>query len=159
MNYEKKDEEEKEEDFYAYVIAIYIHVYPCNLWLKNRKKNWFSMTTVSKDQEERIEKHSFQAEVTQLLDIVVHSLYTNKEIFVRELVSNASDALEKLRHVQLVEKEIFDDKLDLEINLTTDETAGTITIQDFGVGMSRAELVENLGTIAHSGSNAFLKNH
>ncbi len=117
------------------------------------------MTTISKDQEkeERIEEHSFQAEVTQLLDIVVHSLYTNKEIFVRELVSNASDALEKLRHVQLVEKEIFDDKLELEINLTTDEMAGTITFQDFGVGMNRAELVENLGTIAHSGSKAFLQ--
>jgi len=99
----------------------------------------------------------FQAEIKQLLDIVIHSLYTEKEIFVRELVSNASDALEKLRHLQLTEKEIFDDKLDLEINLTTDDKAKTFTIQDFGVGMTRAELVENLGTIAHSGSKAFLK--
>jgi TNF receptor-associated protein 1 len=99
----------------------------------------------------------FQAEIKQLLDIVIHSLYTEKEIFVRELVSNASDALEKLRHLQLTEKEIFDDKLDLEINLATDDKAKTFTIQDFGVGMTRAELVENLGTIAHSGSKAFLK--
>jgi TNF receptor-associated protein 1 len=99
----------------------------------------------------------FQAEIKQLLDIVVHSLYTEKEIFVRELVSNSSDALEKLRHLQLTEKEIYDDKLDLEINLTTDDKAKTLTIQDFGVGMTRAELVENLGTIAHSGSKAFLK--
>lgn len=103
------------------------------------------------------EKHSFQAEVQQLLDIVVHSLYTDREIFVRELVSNASDALEKLRHTQITEKEIFDDKLPLEITLSTDENANTITIQDFGVGMNREELVENLGTIAHSGSRAFLK--
>ena len=103
------------------------------------------------------EKHEFQAEVKQLLDIVINSLYTNKEIFVRELVSNASDALEKLRHMQLVEKEIFDDRLELEINITTDETAGTLTIQDFGIGMAREELVENLGTIAHSGSKAFLQ--
>ncbi|HEX2099040.1 MAG TPA: molecular chaperone HtpG [Candidatus Synoicihabitans sp.] len=99
----------------------------------------------------------FQAEIKQLLDIVIHSLYTEKEIFVRELVSNASDALEKLRHLQLTEKEIFDDRLELEINLTTDDKAKTITIQDFGVGMTREELVENLGTIAHSGSKAFLK--
>ena len=103
------------------------------------------------------QKFEFQAEIKQLLDIVIHSLYTEKEIFVRELVSNASDALEKLRHLQLVEKEIFDDKLELEINVTTDDKAKTLTIQDFGVGLTRAELVENLGTIAHSGSKAFLK--
>lgn len=103
------------------------------------------------------EKHEFQAEVKQLLDIVVHSLYTDKDIFIRELVSNASDALEKFRHVQITEKEIYDANLDLEINITTDEKAKTVTIQDFGVGMTEAELVENLGTIAHSGSKAFLE--
>ncbi|HXQ80389.1 MAG TPA: molecular chaperone HtpG [Opitutaceae bacterium] len=99
----------------------------------------------------------FQAEIKQLLDIVVHSLYTEKEIFVRELVSNASDALEKQRHLQLTEKGVYDDKLALEINITTDDKAKTFTIQDFGLGMTQAELVENLGTIAHSGSKAFLK--
>jgi TNF receptor-associated protein 1 len=103
------------------------------------------------------QKFEFQAEIKQLLDIVIHSLYTEKEIFVRELVSNASDALEKLRHLQLTEKDIYDDKLDLEINVTTDDKAKTITIQDFGIGMTREELVQNLGTIAHSGSKAFLK--
>lgn len=103
------------------------------------------------------QKYEFQAEISQLLDIVTHSLYTEKEIFIRELVSNASDALEKLRHTQLTEKEIFDDQLTLEINVTTDDKAKTITIQDFGIGMTRAELIENLGTIAHSGSKAFLK--
>ena len=103
------------------------------------------------------QKFEFQAEIRQLLDIVIHSLYTEKEIFVRELVSNASDALEKLRHLQFTEKEIFDDRLPPEINLTTDDAAKTFTIQDFGVGMTRAELIENLGTIAHSGSKAFLK--
>ncbi|WP_043587279.1 molecular chaperone HtpG [Geminisphaera colitermitum] len=101
----------------------------------------------------------FQAEIKQLLDIVIHSLYTEKEIFVRELVSNASDALEKLRHLQLTEKDIQDASRDLEISLTTDDkaTPKTLTIQDTGLGMTRAELVENLGTIAHSGSKAFLK--
>ncbi len=99
----------------------------------------------------------FQAEIKQLLDIVIHSLYTEKEIFVRELVSNASDALEKMRHTGLTEKEVFDDKAEAEINITTDDKAKTFTIQDFGVGMTRSELVENLGTIAHSGSKAFVK--
>jgi TNF receptor-associated protein 1 len=99
----------------------------------------------------------FQAEIKQLLDIVIHSLYTEKEIFVRELVSNASDALEKQRHLQLTEKAIYDDKLELEINITTDDKAKTFTIQDFGIGMTHDELVENLGTIAHSGSKAFVK--
>jgi len=99
----------------------------------------------------------FQAEIKQLLDIVIHSLYTEKEIFVRELVSNASDALEKMRHLQVTEKGVFDEKLELEINITTDDKAKTFTIQDFGIGMTQAELVENLGTIAHSGSKAFVK--
>ncbi|MEI8088603.1 MAG: molecular chaperone HtpG [Opitutaceae bacterium] len=103
------------------------------------------------------QKFEFQAEIKQLLDIVIHSLYTEKEIFVRELVSNASDALEKLRHTQITEKDIFEDKAELAINVTTDDKAKTLTIEDFGIGMTRAELVENLGTIAHSGSKQFLK--
>ncbi|MGA1205032.1 MAG: molecular chaperone HtpG [Opitutales bacterium] len=105
--------------------------------------------------EKNIENHTFQAEVRQLLDIVIHSLYTDKEIFIRELVSNASDSLEKLRHYELSGESIHDDKLPLEINITTDDTAGTITIQDYGIGMTHDELVENIGTIAKSGSKAF----
>ncbi|MDI1336295.1 MAG: molecular chaperone HtpG [Lacunisphaera sp.] len=103
------------------------------------------------------QKFEFQAEIAQLLDIVTHSLYTEKEIFVRELVSNASDALEKFRHTSLTEKEVFDADAKPAINLTTDDKAKTLTISDTGVGMTRAELIENLGTIAHSGSKAFLK--
>lgn len=104
-----------------------------------------------------IEKHGFQAEVKQLLDIVIHSLYTDKEIFVRELVSNAADALEKLRLRQLTDNSIVDGDLPLEINITTDEEKNTLTIADSGIGMTRAELQENLGTIAHSGTKAFLE--
>jgi molecular chaperone HtpG len=103
------------------------------------------------------EKHVFQAEIRQLLDLVVHSLYTDKEIFLRELISNASDAMEKLRHVEATEKNIHQPVLPLEIHLTTDEEAKTLTIADHGVGMSHDELVKNLGTIAHSGTKAFLK--
>ena len=102
-------------------------------------------------------QHGFQAEVKQLLNIVIHSLYTDKEIFVRELVSNAADALEKLRLKQLTENDVFGADLPLEINLTTDEEANTLTIADHGIGMTRDELTQNLGTIAHSGTKAFLK--
>ncbi len=103
------------------------------------------------------EKHVFQAEIRQLLDLVVHSLYTDKEIFLRELISNASDAMEKLRHVEATEKSVHQPTLPLEIHITTDEEAKTLTIADHGVGMSHEELVKNLGTIAHSGTKAFLK--
>jgi molecular chaperone HtpG len=102
------------------------------------------------------ERHAFQAEVRQILDIVIHSLYTDREIFVRELVSNASDSLEKLRLSKLRNEEIVEPDKELEITITTDETARTITIADTGVGMTREELVEHLGTIAKSGTKAFL---
>jgi molecular chaperone HtpG len=101
--------------------------------------------------------HEFQAETKQVLDIVVNSLYKDKEIFVREIVSNASDALEKLRRLQLTEKEVGDDNLELEINVSTDDTKNQLIIQDFGIGMDEEELVQNLGTIAHSGSKDFLE--
>ena len=103
------------------------------------------------------EKQEFRAEIQQLLDLVVHSLYTDREIFLRELISNASDAMEKLRHVEATEKEVHDAGLPLQIEITADKEAGTLTIQDHGIGMTREELVENLGTIAHSGTKAFLQ--
>jgi len=101
--------------------------------------------------------HAFQAEVKQVLDIVAHSIYKDKDIFLRELVSNASDALEKLRYTQLTEKNVFEPDRPLEVEISTDEAAGTLTIADSGIGMTREELVENLGTIAHSGTKAFLQ--
>ena len=107
--------------------------------------------------KEKTEKHEFQAEVRRLMDIVINSLYTDKEIFIRELVSNASDALEKLRYIQLTDKEIYDDTLPLEIEISTSGEDNTITFTDYGIGMSRKELVENLGTIARSGSRSFLE--
>lgn len=103
------------------------------------------------------EKREFQAEVSQLLDIVINSLYTDKEIFVRELVSNASDALEKMKQIQLTEKDVYQSDRELDIRISTDEEAGTVTIEDSGLGMTRDELHENLGTIAHSGSKAFVQ--
>lgn len=101
--------------------------------------------------------HTFQAEVRQLLDIVINSLYTDREIFLRELVSNASDAQEKMRHLQQTERNVFQGDAPLEISVTADEEAKTITIADRGLGMTEEELVTNLGTIAHSGTKAFLQ--
>ncbi|NXU83955.1 TRAP1 protein, partial [Xiphorhynchus elegans] len=98
-------------------------------------------------------KHEFQAETKKLLDIVAHSLYSEKEVFIRELISNGSDALEKLRHRLMTEGKSLPE---LEIHLQTDSGKGTITIQDTGIGMTQEELVSNLGTIARSGSKAFL---
>ncbi len=103
------------------------------------------------------EKHTFQAEIQQLLNIVIHSLYTDREIFVRELISNAADACEKLRFTQAAGNAVHQPDVAPSISLTADEKAGTLTITDTGVGMTRDELVKNLGTIAHSGTKAFLK--
>ncbi|CAJ0957469.1 unnamed protein product [Ranitomeya imitator] len=98
-------------------------------------------------------KHEFQAETKKLLDIVARSLYSEKEVFIRELISNGSDALEKLRHKLLSQGTSLPE---MEIHLHTDSEKGTVTIQDTGVGMTQEELISNLGTIARSGSKAFL---
>ena len=103
------------------------------------------------------EKHAFQAEIAQLLEIVIHSLYTDKEIFVRELISNAADASEKLKFLQTSGTEIFEPDAPLQITVATDDQAKTITFTDAGLGMTHGELIDNLGTIAHSGSKAFLE--
>ncbi len=102
------------------------------------------------------EKLSFQAEVSRLLDIVAHSLYSNKEIFLRELISNASDACDRLRYAALTQPELTADDPDFKIELTLDKDAKTLSIADNGIGMNREDLVENLGTIARSGTAAFM---
>jgi TNF receptor-associated protein 1 len=104
-----------------------------------------------------VEKHVFQAEIQQLLDLVVHSLYTDKDIFLRELISNASDSMEKVRHLEGTEKHFKDAGAELQITLEADKDACTVTLTDRGIGMTRDELIENLGTIAHSGTKAFLE--
>ncbi len=106
---------------------------------------------------QKTQTRAFQAEVKQILDIVINSLYTNREIFVRELISNAADALEKLRYEKVTDESIADPDLPPEIRIEVDETAKTITITDTGIGMSEEDLIENLGTIAHSGTKDYLK--
>ncbi len=99
----------------------------------------------------------FQAEVTQLLDLMIHSLYSNKEIFLRELISNASDALDRLRFAALSDETLNENDTDLKIHIAYDKDAHTITINDNGIGMSREEVIEHIGTIAKSGTREFLR--
>jgi molecular chaperone HtpG len=99
----------------------------------------------------------FQTEVTQLLNLMVHSLYSNKEIFLRELISNASDACDKLRFEALSDEALFENNGDLQIQVEFDANAQTITVRDNGVGMNREEVIENIGTIAKSGTREFFE--
>lgn len=101
--------------------------------------------------------HSFQAEVAQLLHLVTHSLYSNPEIFLRELISNASDACDKLRFEALNDSSLYGDQPNLEVRVSFDKDAKTITIADTGIGMSQQEAIDNLGTIAKSGTKAFME--
>src|ERR1700735_2175420 len=99
---------------------------------------------------------SFQAEAVQILDLVVHSLYSNKEIFLRELISNASDAIDRLRLELLSRSELPGAEGPLQIRVSYDKDAATITVADNGIGMSRDEVIRNIGTIAKSGTREFL---
>src|SRR6056297_1347015 len=97
----------------------------------------------------------FQTEVKQLLNLMIHSLYSNKEIFLRELVSNAADAADKLRFEALSDDALFEDDADLKIRVEFDADAHTVTISDNGIGMTREEVIDNIGTIARSGTRKF----
>ena len=97
----------------------------------------------------------FQAEVKQLLQLMIHSLYSNKEIFLRELISNASDASDKLRFEAINDASLFENDPDLQIQVSFNKEARTITIADNGIGMSKADTIEHLGTIAKSGTKEF----
>ena len=107
-------------------------------------------------QAEQAESFSFQAEVVQILDLMIHSLYSNKEIFLRELISNASDAIDRLRLELLSQSELPDADGPLQIRVSYDQAARTITVSDNGIGMSRQEVIEHIGTIAKSGTREFL---
>ena len=101
--------------------------------------------------------HEFQTEVSQLLNLMIHSLYSNKEIFLRELVSNASDAIDKLKFESLSNDKLLEGKQEPSIQIDVDKDAGTITIKDNGIGMTQDEVMENIGTIANSGTRKYLE--
>jgi molecular chaperone HtpG len=117
------------------------------------------MTTIDQTPEQSTDKqtHGFQAEVRELLQLMIHSLYSHKEIFLRELISNASDANDRLRFAAIAAPELLANEPDLQVTIDADPKAGTLTIRDNGIGMSREEATANLGTIARSGTAQFFK--
>ena len=115
------------------------------------------MTTEVHTTDAHKETMGFQAEVQQLLKLVINSLYSNKEIFLRELVSNGADACDKLRFEGLSDDALFESEPDLLVEISVDKEAKTVTIEDNGIGMNRQEVMENIGTIARSGTKSFFE--
>jgi heat shock protein beta len=113
--------------------------------------------TQRKQMEEGGEKHEFQAEVSRLMDIIINSLYGEREVFVRELISNAVDAVEKARYMSVDDPNYLESKKELEIRVSFDKDAKTVSIADSGVGMIKADLINNLGTVAKSGTTNFVE--
>jgi len=101
--------------------------------------------------------HAFQTEISQLLDLMINSLYSQKEIFLRELISNSSDAIDKRRFEALTDASLLNDEEELAVIITTDKDARTLTISDNGIGMNHDEMIDNIGTIARSGTKKFMQ--
>lgn len=129
----------------------------CSLFLGKRHESTVAASDAAAPPPPPAEKYEYQAEVSRLMDLIVNSLYSNKEVFLRELISNASDALDKLRFLSVTDPALLKDAVDLDIRIQVDKDNGIVNITDTGIGMTRQELVDCLGTIAQSGTAKFLK--